>query len=393
MSFSKTADILIIGGGIIGLTLAGSLRKKGVEKIIIIEKNYTCGAEASSAAAGMLAPQSEANCADDFFRFCSQSRDLYPNFAAELFEETGVDVELDQSGTLYLAFSENDSKEIGERFEWQKKVDFPVEFLSAQDARKVEPFISPDVREALFFPNDWQVENRKLLGALEKFAELNGIEIFVGSEVKKLLLRKGTFVEDSKVLGAETSEGQFFADTIVLATGAWTSLINNFTVADSEHIIGGLPTIRPIRGQMICFKPKNRLFSKVIYSPRGYIVPRGDGRILAGATVEDVGFDKSVTQSGVEFLRRNSTEISPILANLEIYDKWSGLRPRTADGLPKFGTLSASYKNLFLATAHYRNGILLAPLTAKILADKIVDDVDSEYLEIFSTHRYYKRKP
>lgn len=372
-------EVLIIGAGVIGLSLARELYKKGVGKITVLERGAV-GKESSFAAAGMLAPHAETEKIDDFFYFCNESRALYPDFAAELFDETGVDIELDRSGTLYLAFTENDSKEIGERFEWQTKSEFPVEYLSANDVRKTEPFISPDVREGLFFPNDWQVENRKLLIALQKFAELNRIEIIENTEVKNLLL------EDRKVVGVETETRKFFASQIVLAAGAWTSFFSSALIGFDMRV-SDLPAVRPIRGQMISFRTAKRLFSKVIYTPRGYIVPRADGRILSGATVEDVGFDKSMTTNGIEFLRQNAMEISPGLGNLEIYEKWAGLRPRSADGLPILGVTPFN-ENLYVATAHYRNGILLAPLTAKILADKIIEDKDSKYLEVFSPLLY-----
>lgn len=375
---AKNSEILIVGAGVIGLTLARELYKKGARSITILERERA-GRESSFAAAGMLAPHAEAEKADDFFYFCSESYRLYPDFARELFNETGIDIELDRSGTLYLAFTENDSKKIGERFEWQTKASFPVKRLSANDVRKAEPFVSPDVREALFFPHDWQVENRKLLVALRRFAELNGIEIVENAEVKNLLLDD----EKRRIVGAETATEKFFAAQTVLATGAWTSLLNHWTADDdSDQWQVGLPTIRPIRGQMISFRTAKRLFTKVICTTRGYVVPRADGRILAGATVEDVGFDQNVTDAGVEFLRQIAFEISPGLGNLEIFDKWAGLRPRFADGLPVLGA-APSYENLYLATAHYRNGILLAPLTARILADKILENKDSKYLEVF----------
>ena len=380
MNFTKSSDILIVGGGVIGLSLAREMRKKGVEKISILERNSACGAEASSAAAGMLAPHAECDETDDFYYFCNQSIALYPNFASELLDETGVDIELDRNGTLYLAFTETDSREIRARFERQKKSDFPVEYLSATDARKTEPFVSPDVREGLFFPDDWQVENRRLLHALEKFAEFSGIEIYTNAEIKNLL------VENGKVVGAQTETEKFYAPVVVLATGAWTSLVK----AGAGNL--SLPLeIKPIRGQMISFHTAKRLFSKVIYTPRGYIVPRADGRILSGATVEDAGFDKSLTEAGVEFLRQNAFEISPSLANLEINEKWAGLRPFAADGLPILGAL-AEIENLFVATAHFRNGILLAPLTAEILSDKIIENTDSKYLDVFSPRRFQTAK-
>lgn len=376
MNLSKNQDVLIIGGGVIGLSIARELRKRDIEKITILERGEV-GREASYAAAGMLAPHAEIDELNDFFYLCDESNKLYPTFAEELFAETGVDIELDQSGTLYLAFTDEDVKEIRHRYAWQKKANLNVEHLSAKEVRTLEPFISPDVREALFFPDDWQVENRKLLAALQKYAVTNQIEIFENATVENLLSENG------KVVGAETSNQKFFASNLVLATGAWTSLIK----ADSFS----LPKIKPVRGQMLSFKTAKRLFKRVIYSPRGYIVPRLDGRILAGATVEDAGFDKSVTPSGIDFLRENALEIAPGLVNLNIAEKWAGLRPFAADGLPILGAFPG-IENLFVATAHYRNGILLAPKTAEILAEKITGNSESRYLEVFSPRRFQTAK-
>lgn len=375
MNLSKNIEVLIIGGGVIGLSIARQLHKKGVDKITILERGKI-GRESSYAAAGMLAPSAETERANDFFYLCDASNKLYPQFARELFDETKIDIELDQSGTLYTAFTETDSAEIQRRFEWQK-ANLTVEFLSAAEVGKLEPFISPDVREALFYPNDWQVENRKLLAALERYARLNDIEIVENAVIENLL------IENEKSVGAETANRKFHASTIVLATGAWTSLIK----------MGGfsLPKIKPIRGQMLSFKTAKRLFQKVIYSPRGYIVPRRDGRILAGATVEDAGFDKSVTTNGIEFLRENALEIAPNLVNLEISEMWAGLRPFASDGLPILGAFP-EIENLFVATAHFRNGILLAPKTAEIIADKIIENVDSKYLDVFSPQRFQAAK-
>ena len=366
-------EVLIIGGGVIGLSIARELHKKGVKKITILERGVI-GKEASFAAAGMLAPNAETEKSDDFFIFCNESNALYPNFAAELYDETGVDIELDKSGTLYLALTENDSAEILKRFKWQKKAGLAVEHLSARETTQIEPFISPDVRESLFFPNDWQVENRRLLYALQKYAQLNEIEIRENTEVENLL------TENGKIVGAENATEKIFAEKTVIATGAWTSLIktNGFT----------MPQVKPIRGQIIALQTAKRLFEKVIYTPRGYLVPRRDGRILIGATVEDAGFDKSFTESGEFFLRENALEIAPSLINLEISEKWTGLRPFAADGLPILGSFPP-VENFFLATAHYRNGILLAPLTAKIMADKIAANVESKYLDFFSPLRFH----
>lgn len=371
----QISEVLIIGGGVIGLTIARALHKRGFGKITILERGKI-GREASFAAAGMLAVQSETNKPDAFFEFCRESNKLYPSFAGELFEETGVDIELDREGTLYLAFNERDENELRKRFEWQKKAGLDVEKLSATETHKFEPFVSPDILGSLFFPDDWQVENRKLIHALEKYAEFGGIEIRENCEAKNLL------IENGKLAGAETSGEKFFAGTTVLATGAWTSLIKAGSFP--------MPEVKPVRGQIIEFQTAKRLFQKVIYSPRGYLVPRQDGRILIGATVEDAGFDKAASETATAILRENALEIAPSLANLKIHDQWVGLRPFVADGLPVVGGI-AEIENLFIATAHYRNGILLAPVTAKILADKIANGNNSKFFEEFNPRRFNEK--
>ena len=290
-------------------------------------------------------------------------------------KKTGVDVELDKSGTLYLAFTENDVSEIRQRFEWQKNAGLKVERLSSVEIHKLEPFVSPDVLEGLLFPNDWQVENRKLLNALRKYAEINDIEIVENTEVKSLSFENG------KIIGAKTEKEFFAAEKTVLATGAWTSLIK------ADDFAGKMPEITPVRGQMISFRTAKRLFSKVIYSKRGYLVPRRDGRILAGATVENAGFENKITESGISFLREIAQEIAPTFVNLEIAEKWSGLRPASFDGFPILGEFPET-ENLLIAAAHYRNGILLAPATAQILAGKIVNGDDSEFFESFGVKRF-----
>ena len=373
MANTKSPEILIVGGGVIGLSIAREMHKRGVGRITLVEKGV-CGGESSWAAAGMLGPQAEADEGGAFFDMCSASRDLYPELAAELFDETGIDIELDRSGTLYLAFTDDDVSELHERFRWQRKAGLAVEHLSAEAARRAEPSISPDVRGALFFTNDWQVENRKLLAALKRYAEINGIEIIENAKVERLI------VEDGHVIGAETSESRIIAGKTVLATGAWTSLIKLELAEMPFEIV-------PVRGQIIAFRLADRLFEHVIYSRRGYLVPRKDGRILAGSTSEHTGFDKALTESAANRLREMAGEIAPILAGLEITDQWSGLRPFAEDGLPIIGSING-IDDLFIATAHYRNGILLAPLTAKLAAENLVSGMDSEYFTMFGPGRF-----
>ena len=174
------------------------------------------------------------------------------------------------------------------------------------------------------------------------------------------------------------------SDTTVLATGAWTSLIK---LGAAEIPV----KVEPVRGQIIAFRPETPLFRHVIYSRRGYLVPRLDGRVLAGSTSEYVGFDKSTTGSAAEKLHQMASEISPDMSELKIADQWSGLRPKAADGLPVLGNISG-IEGLFIATAHYRNGILLAPQTAKLVAGAVIDGVDSEYFRHFGPDRFAVRQ-
>lgn len=373
-------DILIIGGGVIGLSLAREFRKNGVTKVTILERGEI-GQEASFAAAGMLAPQAETDKADDFFNFCKDSRNMYVDFSEMLLDETGVNIELNKSGTLYAAFNKNDVEEIRKRYLWQLNAGLEVEHLGSNlETRLYEPSISPYAFESLFFPNDWQVENRKLVKALRRYTALNGIKIIENTEVKSLLHK------NIKIVGVQTSNnGKHFADTILLTAGAWTSLIK----------IGEKPLpiarVKPIKGQMMSFYTSKQFINHVIYSPRGYIVPRRTGKILAGATVENVGFETHTTKKASKLIKENAEEIFPNLANLPIDDEWVGLRPFVADGSPIIGSF-AELENLFVATAHYRNGILLAPLTAQILADKIISGKKSKYLETFSPDRFRATK-
>jgi len=370
----KTADVVVIGGGVIGLAVARTLALRGIHDVLLLERG-SLGAEASSAAAGMLAPQAEANRPHEFFYLTCQSRDMYPAFASALFEETGIDIELDPTGTLYLAFTEHDAEELETRYDWQTKAGLAVERLSGEIARKLEPSICEDVRGALRFPLDTQVENRRLISALAVSNERLGVRMETSTDVVSMK------IERSRVAGVETSRGFVATDRVVIAGGAWSSLLGAADIA--------LPNLRikPVRGQMLCFEANPQIARHVIYSPRGYIVPRRDGRLLAGSTTEHAGFEKRITAAGVQAILSAALEISPRIASLPMTDSWAGLRPRAADTLPVLGPC-AEIAGMFYATGHYRNGILLAPVTAELIAGAIVDEVFPPALNIFSPDRF-----
>lgn len=363
-------EFLIVGGGVVGLSIARELRRRGSGEVAVLDRGR-CGGEASWAAAGMLAPNSETREEGAFFRFCTASNALYPEFAAQLLEETGVDIELDRTGTLFLSFDENEDRVISDKQDWQRGAGIAVERLSAKDIRKLEPEVSPSVRGGLLYPNDWQVENRKLVEALRRSCELSGVAIYEGIEAAEPIR------EGDRVAGIQTPKGEIRAETVVVANGAWAG-----------GLLGG-SAIRPIRGQMISLgSGPARVLKHVIYTSRGYVVPRADGRVLAGATVEDVGYRKEVLPEAIESLRDAALEIAPALGNFDIKEAWAGLRPFAADGLPIIGWESGC-DGLFVCTGHFRNGILLAPMTGVIVADALTGAGGSEYLEAFGPGRFF----
>ena len=356
-SFKGSADVVIVGGGVIGLTVARSLALRGVRDVCLVERG-NLGTEASWAAAGMLLPQVEADAADDFFELACRSRDLYPAFAAALREETGIDVELDTTGTLYLALTEHDHEEIDKRYDWQTRAGLAVERLSGAEARALEPCISESTLGALLFPKDMQVENRRLVTALANSVRKLGVTILTQTSVDSLIL------EGNRVHSVQTARGAINCRTAVIAAGSWSSFIK---IAPPSP----LPAIEPVRGQMVCLEARPQLTRHVLYSPRGYLVPRQDGRLLAGSTSEHAGFAKCVTAGGIARILRNALDISSGIADLPVVDTWAGLRPHARGDLPVLGPCG-EIDGLFCATGHYRNGILLAPLTGELISEAIV---------------------
>jgi glycine oxidase len=373
----RSADVVIIGGGLIGLTIGRALAQRGVREVCLIER-AALGTEASFAAGGILAPQAEADGHDEFFELACRSRDLYAGFAAALFEETGVDVELDTTGTLYVALNDADFEEIEQRYEWQASAGLAVEKLTAREARELEPCIAETARGALLFPRDVQVENRRLLNALVNSVAKVGVKIVAETNVESLAIEHNHTGQHSKrIHGVQTSRGFVSCQKVVVASGTWSSLIEHTQTSKIE----------PVRGQMICLDAKPQLTQHIIYSPRGYLVPRRDGRLLAGSTSENAGFTKQVTAGGISSILAHASEISPQIESLPILDTWAGLRPRAADGLPVLGPCD-EIDGLVYATGHYRNGILLAPVTGELIAEAVVKDHVSPLLAAFSPNRF-----
>ncbi|HEX8284920.1 MAG TPA: glycine oxidase ThiO [Pyrinomonadaceae bacterium] len=382
-SLGERADVAVVGGGVAGLAAARELARRGLG-VAVLEDGRA--GSASRAAAGMLAPQAEADRADELFELLCASRDMYPDFAASVGEESGISVELERTGTLFLALNEEDEEEVERRFAWQSRAGLEVERLTAAGARALEPNVSPQVRVALRFPRDWQVESRRLAAALDAAAEGLGVRVIRAVEAQ------GVRVAAGRATGVVTSEGELDAGAVVFAAGAWHSRLRKFSDDGSAHLNDD-PEVEPVRGQMLCFRqpdPAAPLFRHTVYGARGYLVPRRDGRLLAGATTEQAGFDCRVTEEGARSIAAGAAELAPAVAALEVADSWAGLRPRAADGLPVLGE-SGDVRGLFYAAGFYRNGILLAPAAGEIVADLVTGRATRlapRSLETFSPARF-----
>ncbi|HSS45188.1 MAG TPA: glycine oxidase ThiO [Thermoanaerobaculia bacterium] len=367
-----TADVVIVGGGAIGCALARELALRGVS-VAVIERAEP-GAEASGAAAGLLSPQADAVAPGPFFDLGVESRSLYPDWARELSEETGSDVGYRRTGILRCALP-------GDRarlsvFLWQREAGFALEHCDAAGvAARSDGRVSSEVREALFFPDEAIVDSRRLTRALWLSAERRGVRILLGTTARRFLVRGGI------CRGVETDRGAIEAARVVDAAGAWAAFDDTLPLR--------LP-VAPVHGQIVQLETREGVLPTVIQSEEVYVVPRADGSLLLGSTFESVGFEKRVTAGAVQKLIGAATRLVPSLASARFVTAWAGLRPGTPDGLPVLGP--SPVPGLYLATGHFRNGILLAPVTARILAEALTGKGSPE-LTVFSADRFAENRP
>lgn len=353
----STTDVLVIGGGVIGCSIALRLAEARL-KVTLVERN-TIGREASWAAAGMLSAQTHAAEGGAFFELGLRSRSMYKDFAGRLLDISGVDAEYQDQGTLCLTMNEQEGKEIDEWASWQQRSGLRVERLTPAEARKLEPSVSENAAGGVFLAEDHQVENRHLMESLQAALNRLGVEIVEGTEVNALA------VNGQKCIGVVTASGGMTAGAVVLAAGSWSSSLLG-TILPQVSVV-------PAKGQMLALRGDRLPFSHIIYGERCYLTPRKDGRIVVGSTIEYAGYDKSVTVSGISTLLEAARAIVPELDRFQIVELWAGLRPDTPDHLPILGP--SGIDNLHLATGHFRNGILLAPVTAEIISESIVHNL------------------
>ncbi len=359
-------DVLIVGGGVIGCSIALKLAEAGC-KVTVIERGRI-GCEASRAAAGMLSPQADSLQPDEFFAFGIKSRSMYKDFVAHLQEMSGIDVQLREEGTLFISI-ENVKDHADSWTAWQIEAGLKLEKITAADLFKLEPAVTKAATRAFFIAEDHQVDNRLLMDALGVAIKRAGVEILEGVEVTSLI------VKENRAQGIVCSDQQIHAGAILLAAGSWSGELLEPVGLKAKTI--------PARGQMIAVR--SSAIRHVLHSSEIYLVPRNDGRLLIGATIEYAGFEKANTAKGIHSLLDAAIDLVPEISQAGLVEIWSGLRPDTIDHLPILG--QTSIYNLWLATGHYRNGILLAPATAELMARSIVKGRDEDELKPFSALR------
>ena len=356
---SDSKPDIIVGGGIMGLAIGWRLLREGAERVQIFEAGEAARSGACWAAAGMLSPRAEVGFEDvDLYEDHLRSLDLYPQFLDELEEDAGVLVpKIDRCGTLMLSTNADEARELTRQFNFRRQFGMSVERLTGDEAREREPLLSGKVTGALSFPKDGQINNRKFCIALKEAFLHRGGKLREHSPISDIVIR------NNRAVAVRCNGEEIPAETITIAAGAWSSQIGG--------IEPSLP-VRPVKGQFIGLRmTQDMRLRQPVRTPRVYIVPKDDGRLLVGATAEEVGFDKRVTAGPIMELLHFAWEIVPAIYELEIEELLASFRPATRDHRPIVG--ESGTKNLYYATGHWRHGILMAPLTANIISKIILE--------------------
>jgi glycine oxidase len=358
-------DVVVVGAGVIGLACAWRAAQSGLD-VCVLERDRP-GAGASQVAAGMLVPATETEHGEEeLVRLRLASSELYPAFIAEVEEVSALDTGYERDGALYVALDRDETEALRRVFDVQQSLGLEAEWLLPSACRDLEPGLTAACAGGVFASGDGQVDSRALVDALAVAVGHAGARIETAAQVV------ATIVEGSRVAGVETRNGRRYgAGHVLVASGCWSGAAE--WLPESVR-----PPVRPVKGQLVHLRgPAGALARRPVRTETVYIVPRKDGRVVVGATVEEQGFDVSVTAGAVHELLREAYRALPDVAELEFVGARAGLRPGTPDNGPVIGT--TALEGLVLATGHYRNGVLLAPITAEavtaILAGREVDPV------------------
>jgi glycine oxidase len=346
-------DAIVVGGGVIGLSCAWRAAQRGL-RVLVLERERP-GAGASNVAAGMLAPVGEATWGEDRrLALALDSQTLWPGFAAELSDASGEPVAHLPLGALHVALDRDEAGELRRRFELMRSLGLAAEWLRPRDCRRLEPGLGPGTGAGVHAPHEAAVDPPALIASLVTALERAGARIEIDEATEAL-------VDRGRIAGVRTARGlEHRAGAVVLAAGSWSAA--KWLPARAR------PSVRPVKGQLLTLRgpASEPVCERIVVTERVYLVPRDDGRLIVGATVEEQGFDLRVTAGGVHELLREAYRVLPEVAELELVEATAGLRPTTPDNVPLIGP--GSMDGLLLATGHFRNGIQLAPVTADRIA-------------------------
>jgi len=365
----KKFDVVIAGGGVIGGAIALELSRAGLG-VAVFDRQQP-GQEASWAGAGILSPAPENPGVVSMVPLGKASMAQYPEFVAQIEETSGVSTGFRPKGTLEALFSHDTKAELSTIIALHHGLGLKAEPLRAEDARELEPSLSEEVAAAVLRPEEASIDNRALTAAILQAAKRRGAEIFSGDGAKAI------WREGHRCAGLVLQKERVEAKWTVIAAGCFSATIDG---------IAPYAPVRPAKGQMVSLRADEVKIERVLWSEKIYLVPRNDGRILAGATVEHAGFDKRVTAGGIEKILAAAIDLAPGLANARIEETWAGLRPDSPDHLPILGPTDID--GLLIATGHFRSGILLTPITARLIREWITEQRVSVDWDRFSPLRF-----
>jgi glycine oxidase len=361
-------DVLVVGAGVIGVAIADAVAARGIA-VVVLERAQVASA-ASAGAAGLLAPLVEAQGPGPFLALAVAGRALFRDEAAALARDTGSDVGYRESGTLRVAEDEAAADELRARVAWERDLGFDVRWLAPSEVAALEPSMRDGLAGALFAADDHQLTSAALAHALARRATARGAAIVEGLGVERLLR------VDDRVIGVRTSAGdEYRARHVVLAAGPW-----------SASLVPRLP-VRPVKGQLAHLRPSTAVIRHPIFADGVYVAPKADGRVVVGATEEEVGFDWAPREDATAELLDRAGALVPALRDAPLESAWAGLRPATVDRLPILGTRS-DLRGLIFATGHFRNGILLSLITGRIVAALVAGESPPIDIGAFTPERF-----
>ncbi|HYW35357.1 MAG TPA: glycine oxidase ThiO [Balneolaceae bacterium] len=368
---NKSNNLAIVGGGIIGLSIGWQLLRRGVP-VTLYEKDEI-GQHTSRVAAGMLAPYAEVGFEEvEIMELGQKSLQLYPRFLDELSEDSSSVPHLDRCGTLLVGIDRDDTEHLSRLYNFRKELNLKVEMMTGTEAREREPLLSPNVVSGVWLPDDGQIDNRQLLKSLKEAFLNRGGTLKENAKVTRVHAEHGTCT------GITTEEKYIKHDSVVITAGPWTG--------DIETPASKLG-IRPVKGQILTLQKTQECDpSTIIRSPRMYLVPKENGTLRLGATSEEQGFNTEITAGGMKELLEDGWEVVPSIYDLPIEEMIAGLRPSSRDHAPVIG--ESEIENLYYATGHFRNGILLTPVTVYNLINYILDRQPSQILHLCKPDRF-----